>query len=72
MIDITLPFPVSTNALTFNRKNDLGNLEKGLTDLLVTHGLIEDDKPSIVRSITLSWSPYIKGARVMVTGALEL
>lgn len=36
-------------------KADIGNLEKGLTDLLVDLGLIEGDGPSVVRSIKLQW-----------------
>lgn len=45
---------------------DLGNLEKGLTDLLVSHEIIEDDNRSIVRRITLEWSPHVVGCRVHI------
>lgn len=110
MIELTLPFPVSTNALTFNkphgraptreyklwqieagwainqqkpqpikgpvslmytfedgRKADLGNLEKPISDLLVKHGLIEDDGPQIVKTISLMFSDQVKGVRVRVS-----
>lgn len=36
---------------------DLGNLEKGATDMLVDLGLIDGDGPKVVRSITLQWGP---------------
>jgi Holliday junction resolvase RusA-like endonuclease len=36
-------------------KVDLGNCEKSVTDFCVHHKLIEDDKRSIVRKITLQW-----------------
>lgn len=36
-----------------NRRRDLLNLEKGPTDLLVTHGVIEDD--SRIVEATLRW-----------------
>lgn len=44
---------------------DLGNLEKACTDLLVTHGVIENDGPNIVREIVLTWGE-VEGVRVTV------
>jgi Holliday junction resolvase RusA-like endonuclease len=44
---------------------DLGNLEKAVTDLLVTHGVIEGDGPKIVREIVLTWGD-VEGVRVTV------
>jgi crossover junction endodeoxyribonuclease RusA len=38
-----------------NRKRDLGNLEKALSDLLVEHQIIEADDHTIVRRISLAW-----------------
>jgi crossover junction endodeoxyribonuclease RusA len=59
--------PVSLDYLMHDSgRVDLGNLEKPLTDLLVTHGIIEDDKRSIVRRITLEWSPHVEGCRVHI------
>lgn len=52
-------------------KKDLGNLEKPLTDLLVTHRLIADDKPAIVRGIWLAWSDIVEGVRVTIRPAAE-
>jgi crossover junction endodeoxyribonuclease RusA len=46
---------------------DLGNYEKPITDLLVSQGIIEDDKRSVVRRINLSWSPEITGCQVTIT-----
>lgn len=43
------------------RKRDLSNLIKACEDLLVQHGLIEDD--SMVAKLTIQWNPYLqKGA----------
>ena len=40
---------------------------KPVTDLLVLHGVIEDDGPSIVRRINLSLDESIQGVRVTVS-----
>lgn len=48
-------------------RGDLANYEKATTDLLVTHGIIEDDKRSVVRRIQLRWSTEIKGCRVYIS-----
>lgn len=49
------------------RRRDLGNLEKPVSDLLVSAGVIADD--SNAQSITLRWSdkPPAKSATVSVT-----
>ena len=49
------------------RRRDIGNLEKGPTDLLVTHGIIEDDNDRIVREINLRWCRTVTGIRVTIT-----
>lgn len=49
------------------RKFDLGNREKALTDLLVSHRIIEADDNTIVREIKLKWAPDIDGVRVTVS-----
>lgn len=48
------------------RKFDLGNREKALTDLLVSHRIIEADDNTCVREIKLKWSPDVEGVRVNV------
>jgi crossover junction endodeoxyribonuclease RusA len=48
------------------RKRDLGNLEKAVSDLLVSHQIIEADDGSIVREIKLKWNPEVQGVRVNV------
>ena len=52
-----------------NRRRDVGNLEKPVTDLLVTHGVIEADDGRIVRGISLNWSRDVVGVRVTVEAA---
>ncbi len=50
-----------------NRRRDVTNCEKAVSDLLVTHGVIEDD--CLIEDITLRWvygTPW--EARVTVTG----
>jgi Holliday junction resolvase RusA-like endonuclease len=49
------------------RKFDLGNREKALTDLLVSHGIIQADDNTIVREIKLKWAPDVSGVRVTVS-----
>lgn len=49
-----------------NRRRDLGNYEKGVTDLLVEHGIIEADDGRIVREITLRWSKEETGIQVCI------
>ena len=46
---------------------DLGNLEKAITDLLVSHHMIEGDGREIVRRIAMEWAD-VEGVRVTVTG----
>ncbi len=47
-----------------NRRRDLGNLEKGISDLLVSQGVVEDD--SLAEKITLQWATGGDGVRVVV------
>jgi Holliday junction resolvase RusA-like endonuclease len=47
------------------RATDLGNREKAVTDLLVSHGVIQGDDQRYVRQITLEWDP-IDGVRVHI------
>jgi len=48
------------------RKFDLGNREKALTDLLVSHQIIQADDNTIVREIKLKWASDVEGVRVTV------
>lgn len=48
-------------------KYDLGNREKALTDLLVSHGIIQADDNTIVREIKLRWAADVEGVRVTVS-----
>lgn len=52
-----------------DRRRDLGNLEKAVTDLLVTHQVIDGDDYTIVRSIHLAWSQSVTGCRVCIRPA---
>jgi crossover junction endodeoxyribonuclease RusA len=46
-----------------NRRRDLGNLEKCMSDLLVRHGIIKDD--SLIQRAVLEWAD-ITGAQATV------
>lgn len=48
------------------RRRDLGNLEKGVTDLLVSLGLIESDCWRTVQKIILYWSAEVEGIRATI------
>lgn len=52
-------------------KGDLGNLEKAITDLLVSHNMIEGDSREVVRRITMEWA-NIEGVRVTVQSHREV
>jgi hypothetical protein len=46
---------------------DCFNFEKGVTDLLVTHGIIEADHRKILRGGEVWWNPDVEGVRVTIT-----
>ena len=48
------------------RRRDIGNLEKGCTDLLVEYGIIEADHDLIVREIQMVWNREVRGVRVTI------
>ena len=50
-----------------NRRRDLVNLEKGCTDLLVEHGIIEADHDLILREVNMVWNRHIEGVRITVS-----
>lgn len=47
------------------RRTDIGNKEKAVTDLLVSHRVIQGDDQRFVRQITLRWAD-VSGVRVTV------
>lgn len=49
-----------------NRRRDLCNLEKGVTDLLVAHQIIEADHDLIVREVRMKWASDVVGVRVTI------
>jgi crossover junction endodeoxyribonuclease RusA len=48
-----------------NKSSDLANREKALSDLLVKHGVIEDDR--FAESISLRWDHLVPSGAVYVT-----
>jgi Holliday junction resolvase RusA-like endonuclease len=50
------------------RRSDIGNREKAVTDLLVSHRIIEGDDQRFVREITLRWA-LVDGVRVTIRPA---
>lgn len=46
------------------RRSDISNRVKAVEDVLVTHGVIEDD--SLCQKLSAEWSNQIKGVRIMV------
>jgi crossover junction endodeoxyribonuclease RusA len=48
------------------RRRDIGNLEKSVSDLLVEHGVVEDD--ALAASIFLAWAD-VNGCQVIVRQA---
>jgi Holliday junction resolvase RusA-like endonuclease len=54
-----------------NRRRDLVNLEKGCTDLLVKHGIIEADHDLILREVRMVWNRDVVGVRITVNSVHE-
>lgn len=52
-------------------KIDPDNALKSCIDVLVAHGVIENDSPKFVRGISLEWSSEIDGVRVIIEPATE-
>lgn len=48
-----------------NRKRDIGNLEKGLSDFLQGQGIVEDD--SLATQIDMAWGSDVVPGRVHIT-----
>ena len=51
-----------------NKRSDLGNLEKLVSDLLVAHRVVEDD--ALAQEIRLSWGP-VEGVYIQVCSTKE-
>lgn len=49
-----------------NRARDAFNFEKGVTDLLVTHGVIEGDSGKYLRDGRVTWNDQIEGVKVTI------
>lgn len=49
-----------------NRRRDAFNLEKGVTDLLVEHGIIEADHDLILREGRVTWNREVEGVRITI------
>jgi Holliday junction resolvase RusA-like endonuclease len=47
------------------RRQDVANREKAVTDLLVSHRVIQGDDQRYVRELTMRWAP-VEGVRVTV------
>ncbi len=49
------------------RERDAFNLEKGCTDLLVKHGVVEGDSNKYLRKGSVEWDSSIVGVRITIT-----
>lgn len=49
------------------RERDAFNLEKGCTDLLVKHGVLEGDSNKYLRKGSVEWDSSIVGVRITIT-----
>jgi len=49
------------------RERDAFNLEKGCTDLLVKHGVVEGDSNKYLRKGSVEWDRSVIGVRVTIT-----
>jgi Holliday junction resolvase RusA-like endonuclease len=59
---------VITIDLDDKRRGDAANREKAVVDLLVTHGVIEDDSKKHVKRVSIGWES-IEGCRVRIEAA---
>ena len=64
-LDIALGRPTNQDGTPSKVRRDLSNLIKCLEDLLVDHGVIEDD--SLVQDLRVYWAEDIDGARVAIS-----
>lgn len=49
-----------------NRRRDAFNFEKGVTDLLVAHGVIEEDNDLFLREGRVTWNREVQGVRITI------
>lgn len=68
-LPIAGPVEVSIRYEEGGRERDLDGLAKAPIDFCVKHKLIEDDRRSIVRKITLAWDKNVKGCVVEIIEA---
>lgn len=52
---------------TDGRHRDAFNLEKGVTDLLVKHGVVEGDSNKYLRRGVVEWDKSVIGVRITIT-----
>ena len=52
------------------RQRDAFNLEKGCTDLLVKHGVVEGDSSKYLRKGIVEWDKSVIGVRITITPLL--
>lgn len=48
-------------------RRDVENYAKGVSDLLVRHKVILADDNTVVRKLTMEWSPEVKGVRITIS-----
>lgn len=66
-LEIAVERPVNKDGTVSRKKRDLSNLIKGVEDLLVDHGIIEDD--SLVEDLRIRWAlpgEQVEGTRVSI------
>ena len=59
------PYEIDIKFARLSKRSDLGNREKALSDLLVKHGILEDDR--LAERICMSWAPEGEGVLVTLT-----
>lgn len=67
---VDLERPTKKNGEPSKAKRDLDNYVKAISDLIVTHGVVEDDR--YLESVRIAWSDHAKGAFVTVQADAEL
>lgn len=64
-LDIAIGRPTNRDGSPSKVRRDISNLIKCLEDILVDHGVIEDD--SLVQDLHVYWQPGIEGARIAIS-----
>jgi Holliday junction resolvase RusA-like endonuclease len=66
-LEIAIGKPLNKNGTENKRKRDLSNLVKGVEDILVDHGVIQDD--SLIHDLRVRWAApceHVEGTRVSI------